>query len=402
MAAYDFINLSGVIVADTSATKGEVQQEYRDIFGDDLDLDDETPEGVLINSETLSRNGIANNNANMANQINPNLAGGIFLDAIWALTYALTGGRREATPSTFSQPINLTGVPGTVIPAGSVALSVAGDEFESLSEVVLDLAGEASVAFQAVKNGPIAVGIGELNSLAPGAPLGWETVNNTVAATLGSDEESDSQSRLRRVDTLALQGIAISEAITSALNNINGVKSLSYRENFTDTDQVIDGVFLLKHSVYACVDGGGNGEVALALLENKTAGANWNGALEIPVLDETSGQVYPVKFDRPVLVQVWIRVTIAPTTVSNPSDVIDDAVLKYVNGELEGQRGFVVGANASPFEIASAVNIEAPTIFVRQVELSTDGLVYNVAEIPVEIFEVARTSAAQITTVIVP
>lgn len=400
MAAYDYINMNGTVVADTSQTKGEIQAEYREVFGDEIDLSDETPEGVLVNAETIARNGVAVNNANLANQINPNQAGGVFLDAIWSLTRGLTGGRRFATPSTFSQPVDLTGVPGTVIPEGSIAETVNGDQFESLAEVTLDGSGLASVAFQAVENGTIAVGIGELNTIAPGAPLGWETVNNPVSATLGRNDESDSESRLRRIDTLALQGISISIAITSALNEIEGVKSLSYRENFTDTDQIIDGVFMLKHSVYACVDGGADSDIGQALLDNKTAGADWNGAVTVNVTDETSGQVYPVKFDRPDEIQAWIRVTIAPTTVSNPSSVVETSVLRYANGEIEGERGFVVGASVSPFEVASAVNSDTPEIFVRQVELSTDGISYSIAEIPIEIFEVARTSAGQIITVI--
>ena len=399
MAAYDYINLNGMIVADTSETKSEVEAEQREIFGEDVDLADESPNGVLVNAETIARNGVAVNNANLANQINPNIAGGVFLDAIWALTRALTGGRKEATRSTFSVPPDLTGVPGTLIPAGSIAL-VGEDQFESIADLTLDGSGNGSVNFQSVEKGPIAAGIGDLNSIAPGAPLGWETVNNTVAATLGQSEESDEVSRQRRIDTLALQGISISEAVKSAISDLDGVKSLSYRENFTKSDDTIDGVFLLANSVYACVDGGIDEDIAFALFENKTAGANWNGAVAVNVTDPTSGQIYPVKFARPDEIQIWIRVTIAPTTVSNPSDVVETSVLRYVNGLIDGEEGFVVGASVSPFEIAGAVNRDTPEIFVRQVELSLNGISFAVSELPIEIFEVARTDSTKITTVI--
>ena len=400
MAEYEFINLNGTIVADTSQTKSEVEDEQKEVFGEDVDLSDESPNGVLVNAETISRNGIAINNAILANQINPNLAGGIFLDAIWALTRGLTGGRKEAEFSTFSQPVDLTGVPGTFIPEGSIALTINEDEFESVSDVTLDGSGLGSVNFQAVESGPIAVGIGDLNSIAAGAPLGWETVNNAVSATLGRDEESDEVSRQRRIDTLALQGIAISLAITADVLNLDGVKSLSYRENFTKLDATIDGIFLLANSIYVCVDGGIDSDIAEALLENKTAGANWNGTETVNVTDPTSGQVYPVKFDRSAEIQTWIRVTIAPTTVTNPSEVIETSVLRYANGEINGERGFVTGANVSPFEIAGAINIDTPEIFVKQVEVSDDGITFVVAEIQIAIFEVARTDSTKITTVI--
>ena len=91
MPPYDFINETGTIVVDTSGVQVEIEGEYQATFGADIDLDPETPEGILIAAETTSRVGIATNNAQLANQINPNLAGGIFLDALWALT----GGKRD-------------------------------------------------------------------------------------------------------------------------------------------------------------------------------------------------------------------------------------------------------------------------------------------------------------------
>jgi hypothetical protein len=399
VAAYDYIDLKGTVVADTSTTKTEVEAEQKAIFGDDVDLSDESPNGIMVNSETISRNGIAVNNANLANQINPNIAGGTFLDAIWALTRALTGGRKQATPSTFSTPVDLTGEPTTFIPAGSIALC-GEDRFLSVSDVTLDGSGNGAVNFQAEESGPIACGIGDLDSIATGAPLGWETVNNTVAATLGQSEEPDEISRQRRIDTLALQGISISLAVISAVSDLDGVKSLSYRENYTDGDLTIDGVFLLKNSVYACVDGGTDEDIAFALFENKTAGANWNGAVTVNVTDPTSGQIYPVKFDRPDEIQTWIKVTIAPTTVTNPADVIETSVLRYADGLIDGEKGFVVGTSVSPFEISGAVNRDTPEIFVRSVEVSDDGITYVLTELPIEIFEVARTDATKISTVI--
>lgn len=96
MANYGYVTSTGVIVPDTSTTLDQVRSEYRAAFGDDLDTSAETPQGVLITAETESRDAVARNNADLANQINPNLAGGVFLDAIWQLT----GGQRvRATPT---------------------------------------------------------------------------------------------------------------------------------------------------------------------------------------------------------------------------------------------------------------------------------------------------------------
>src|ERR1700710_494692 len=83
---YEYLTQNGVIVADTAALLADTQGEYQSVFGADLIVTPDTPQGVLIAAETLARTEVVNNNAALANQINPNIAGGVFLDAIMALT----------------------------------------------------------------------------------------------------------------------------------------------------------------------------------------------------------------------------------------------------------------------------------------------------------------------------
>ncbi|MBP3932282.1 MAG: hypothetical protein J6D44_00175, partial [Pseudomonas sp.] len=96
MADYNYIVSTGVIVPDTASLRSEVEAEYKSVLGADLPVTPETPQGVLITAEVESRDGMVRNNAELANQINPDIAGGVWLDAIWALT---RGKRRGATRS---------------------------------------------------------------------------------------------------------------------------------------------------------------------------------------------------------------------------------------------------------------------------------------------------------------
>lgn len=99
MADYRYINNKGVIVPDTAALRKEVEDEFRTVFGQSINLSPETPQGVLATMEIENRDAIVRNNAELANQINPDIAGGIFLDAIWAL---MGGERINATHSYLS------------------------------------------------------------------------------------------------------------------------------------------------------------------------------------------------------------------------------------------------------------------------------------------------------------
>lgn len=399
MVSYQYLTENGVIVPDTADLLTTVQNEFKTAFGDDLDVSAETPQGVLINGEVLARDAVVRNNADVANQINPNIAGGVFLDAIWQLT----GGQRvKATPSIITG-VTLAGVPGTIVPAGAQA-SVGSDGavFELLSSVILT-GGTGTGVFQSVDLGPIAAPIGALNQIVTGV-LGWETVTNPNAAVIGQNEESDIASRIRRRQTLALQGVALPEAIISGLHTVEGVKSLAFRENVTNASVVIEGVTLVEHSIYACVNGGTDQDVALMLLRKKSLGAAWNGTTTVNVTEPFSGQVYAVKFSRPTLIPIFVRVTVRTNGAAYPDipGTVRTAMIDYANGLQEGEEGFIVGGDVSAFELAGAVNREAAPLFVQDLTMSTDGITYSSATITITIAQMATLIAGNIAVTVLP
>lgn len=397
MAEYNYLTDTGVIVPDTATVQAEVEQEYRDALGQNLIVTPNTPQGVLIAAEVTARMSVLRNNASLANQINPELSGGVFLDALWRLT---GGERREATNSV-AVGVALTGQAGTLVPAGSIAKTTSGDRFLSVEDVTLGVGGTATVDFVAEAFGPVAAPIGAL-SVIESAVLGWETVSNGTAAVLGQNRETDAESRRRRRDTLALQGVALPEAITSALYDTPGVQSLTFRENVTGAAAVIDGVNLVRNSIYVCVNGGTNADVAATLLARKSMGCNWNGGTTVAVVDPVSGQSYNVKFDRPTPVPVLARVTVRAGGVGGPVTAAQNAIVAYVNGQLDGEPGFVVGGDVSPFELAGAVNREVPGLYVQKLEvaLASDG-VWQTTEIAIAINEIATLDAGSITVLVV-
>lgn len=225
---YQYLTSNGVIVPDTSQILAGVQTTYQDIFGADLIVTPDTAQGVLITAEAAAEVATVNNNAAIANSINPNLAGGIALDAIIALTNP--EGRNVAT-STLVSGVLLTGVAGTVIAAGTQAKTSAGDVFASLSSVTLDGSGNATVDFASVVLGAIPCAISTLTILVTSI-LGWETVTNPVAGVLGTSTQSDQAARAYRNNTLGFQGVALPTAQTSSLYSVNGVNSLTFIENY--------------------------------------------------------------------------------------------------------------------------------------------------------------------------
>ena len=148
---YTYINTSGVIVPDTENLQSEVEQEYKDTFGEDLDVTPETPQGRLIELDTRMRSEVLQCAASVANVINPNLSYGMFLDAIAALTGCY---RKQATRSEVTA--TLGGTPGTTIPANSLATTEDYSKIFVLSQsVVLDENGTATAKFYSQDYGDV-------------------------------------------------------------------------------------------------------------------------------------------------------------------------------------------------------------------------------------------------------
>lgn len=396
MPEYQYLDATGVVLPDTSETLSTVEAEYRDALGQELITDPATPQGRLIATEVSARDNMLRNNAALANQINPDIAGGVFLDAIWALT----GGQRIAATQSVARGVALAGTPRTVIPGGSQARTSAGNLWETLSEATLDSAGNAYVDMRAIDFGPQPAPEGAINIVVSGV-LGWETVTNPTAAELGQKQESDVASRTRRKLTLALQGVALPEAAVSALHDTPGVRSLAYRENVADVPTMIDGVLLAAHSMYAVVEGGSDADVARAILSVKSIGCDYNGATSVAVLEPASGQTYTVRFDRPTLVPIKARASIrVQGAIADPAATVRAALIAYAAGEIDGETGLVVGQSVSPFEFSGAVNALSPGIYVQKMEIALTANALAVAEVPITIQQLATLNVNNIEVVI--
>jgi hypothetical protein len=401
-AGYQYIDPTGVIVPDTASIQADVEGEFKTALQDpNLPTAPETPQGALIVAETLARSAVAANNAAVANQFNPNEAGGYFLEALCRLT----GLEPPVATPTVIRGVTITGVSSTTVPAGSLCAPSSdptAPQFQTTSAVTI-FGGTALVDIQAVLPGPTPatpVGAWQIVSQV----LGWETINITSGEpTIGTNKLSDAALRTLRNQTLGLQGVGLAVSTISALNDTPGVLSLQFLENVTGSTATISGISLVAHSIWACVSGGADADVAAALLGSKGLGCNWNGATTVNVTDPSSGQVYPVKFDRPVQITTYIRVTYKAASVSgvDMTAAIVTAVLDYAAGNSTVGPGLGVGVDVSPFEIAAAVASEIPGMFITKVEQSTDGITYVTTDLTVALDHIAIVAATRILAVAV-
>lgn len=405
MAAYEYLIDSGTVIADTGPVRDEVVAEWRSVLGQQLSDNGNTPQGVAINSDTLARVSTAKNNAALANQLNRNIAGGIFLDGLGAL---MDMPRVEGTP-TIIPDVTLNGEPLTVIPAGTQIQDAnsPANVAESITEVTLSSTGGAQVNFQLLNDGAIDIPVHTLNIITPGGPLGLETADNTIVATLGTTGQKDPAYRTFQNETLANQGSGIEEACMAAIAQINGFWSQTFRQNVLSIEQEIDGVTMASHSLYSCVSGGTDLAIAQALDEKKGGGCGYNNGPgingSVPITNPFSGQVIDVLFDRPNLIPIGVAVTVVMvTSVVDPSKVVKQAILDYAAGETGPTSGLKVGTTVSAFELAKAISQEVPELYVKDIliGLVSDPPPVSSDPIPIAIFEMATVITSNITVTV--
>jgi len=394
MADYQYISSTGVIIPDTSTLLSNVTATYTATFGSDLITTPDSPAGVFINAEVLAESAMVQNNAALANQINPNLAAGTFLDAV----LALTGAKRSSATQTYVSAVTLTGASGTVIPAGTLAATAAGDQFASVATATIGATNNVTVDFQAVQYGPVPCGIGTL-TMVVSSILGWETVNNTNSGVLGTATQSDQQAQSFRTNTLGYQGVGLSVSTISALYNVPGVSSVWYQENYTASPATINSVAMAANSIYAVVNGGASLAVAGALFENKSSGCNWNGSTSVNVIDPASTQIYTVAFDYATPVSISIQVTSPNGDTTN----ITNAILAYVAGTVPNfplvtGSAWGIGGTVSAFEISAAITAQYPQYQINNVQISlTSAINYVTTPIVMAVNQIAYATAGSIT-----
>ncbi len=259
---YTYINETGLVEVSAPEIQNQVSAEYTAAFGQDLvvpSVDNpqasSTPQGLLINAETLARIAVADNNAALANQINPNVAGGVFLDAIMYLTGST---RTPATQTIVTATLH--GTPATLIPSGSLAAETASGnayQFSLINNATIASNGYVTgVQFQAVLYGDIPCQTDSLTTIISNV-IGWDSITDSIVYSLGAATQSDASARLTRNTQIAGQGSSTAGSIIAAVSKSfadnGGSGSVTFLENVANTTETIDGVSMVAHSIYVCI-----------------------------------------------------------------------------------------------------------------------------------------------------
>lgn len=271
------ITPQGPVKKTLAEYKADREQDWKDAFGPDLNVDPETPQGQIIGIESFALSEADDSVINVANLLSIFDAVGLQLDGLFSLLAIV---RIPASKTLVT--VELAGVPATLIPSGSKCKTTTGDQFIIRDDVTLDGTGNASGVAQAVEFGPVQVAINTLTQIVDVVP-GWETVDNAAAGVPGEDQESDEDYLRRYLQSLSKNARSPLDSVLASVLAVETVTSAQVAENDTDTQIIIDGVTFEPFSIGVAVQGGVDQDIAEAIQIKKTIGAFTNGTTTVTV-----------------------------------------------------------------------------------------------------------------------
>lgn len=336
----------GLKIKRLADIKLEIETEMRSAFGDNIDLDPATPEGLIIGLYAERESLLWELVQEIYDSQYPLTAEGRPLDNAVSLTGTT---RKGASFSRVTKGVG-RGDLGTIIPAGTV-VSVFGSKpsrFVTSAPAVIDIADgltykSAFIELIAENFGPIQANTGTLTVIE--TPVaGLNSFTNEQDAELGSFVETDAELKQRRDLELQIAGSATIEAIRAELIARPAVTAVIVFQNIYSIPD-IDG--RPPHSLDIVVLGDDENDLAEAIFLVIGGGIETIGDISKTVID-SQGFNQAIKFSRPTVLPIWIEYDVT-VDASFPVDGIaqlDAAFLAYGENYTVGQDVVVFGYKA--------------------------------------------------------
>lgn len=313
----DSLNYDGLSLKSNSALLTEIQSDLQAIYspsGEEIDFSSSSPDGQF--SQLLATIGTTHREllASIYNATDPSKCDKAQQDSKYQLNYLFRKGGSYTTQNiavTATKTITLQGLDGSYNDNATTAFTVSDDSGNLwyLIDTTTIFAGVSNLPFRAAQIGAVVPTIGTITNMVTIID-GIVSVNNTVGYTsLGVEEESVLDFRIRRDRSTANQSGNNADTIQGQILALNTVKDCVVWVNDTNTT---DSTGTLAHYLWVIVDGGASTDIADIIYSNK-GGCGTRGNITVPI-STISAQTLNINFDRPNIVPLYIKFTIQTVT----------------------------------------------------------------------------------------
>lgn len=317
MSAPEF-TANGVVIQTFEEIYAELSEGYRQIYGQTINLDQDSPDGQRLRIETKARHDLQQFGLAVANGFDPDFAVGQSFQKLAKLINIFP---RPATRSQWD--LTITSNRNLTLPANYTVRDDLGQSWILVQSVNI-LAGANTVTFVAELFGDVAGDIGAVINQQT-VVLGIVSITAAAEAVKGFPEETPAQFRVRRSQSTANLGFSVLGKLYAALASLPGVTDLQIYENKTSVNDTVRDI--AANTLWAVIEGGSVDSIAEVLTKQRTAGCDTKGSVT-GVFRETvtrpNGTTFIIEhameFDRPVNVPLFIRFNYTRKNVLQPVD----------------------------------------------------------------------------------
>lgn len=327
----------GFVTQPLSYYKSAIQQVFIEAFGSDFDLNDNLPQGVLIQRLAELFYGMDMDGVEAFARLNINTMGGLFLDVVgnWRGIERVLGRPQTGYAKITCNPSNF--VPFT-LPEGTVLTVLeSGDQFVTTQPVTF-VSNVANANIEYTENGNSSAIVGNTMSVES-----YAQIQNIEIISLfdGTDNESDIsyRNRIQKEYPAAANTVEFVMNLLRALPEVRDVGCL-----YNDSGSTVGGLapYSTEWIVAPTVDvqpealDAFKQTVAKIILDNKVPGSPTDGNTTVDNVTDIYGTPKSVKFTMAEEVPIQILVTITTPETTGILDlggesVIKTAVMQYVN-----------------------------------------------------------------------
>lgn len=368
----DLLDETGLTVKTASEITSDIATDLRAAYGDDINLDQNSPDGQLVGIITQLAIDLRELLVGINNGFDPDQALGDLLDQrVTINNIERKGGTYTVQPVsiTVDRTVTLQGLDADydlTTGTGYTVQDNAGTQF-ILADTTTLTAGTHSLNFRAKSLGAVDVTVGTITNPVT-VVLGVTAVNNPSAALqIGENQETDAQLRVRRESSIANNSIGYIDGLRGSLLDITGVseaKVFLNNSNSTDSDGTPE------HCIWSIVEGGANSDIGQLLYAKAAYGSSLRGAVEVAI-DTASGGVFTAKFDRPSAENLYIRFDIQRTVTGYAFDT--DGIKSYMASNIDYSIGQFAHTATLTADALTAINSLGGGGVPVNVEISKDG-----------------------------
>lgn len=374
MANIDELNANGLQTKDNLTLVNDLVTNIQNIYsqnGEILNLDSNTPDGQLIQIIAELGTVVRELITEVYNSCDPDKCVGSIQDNRYQINYLTrkTGAYTlQNIAITANKTLTLQGLDAMYNEPEAAAYAVSDDNGNIwyLIDTTTIEAGTTVLEFRAKEQGEIIPVVGTITNQVTIVEGITNVINNVGVTSIGYEEESDSDFRIRRSLSTTTKSENNADAIQSNLLNLDGVIFAYVHQN---NDNITDDTGTPPHNIWVIVEGGANKEIAEIIYANM-GGSGTRGSISIPVIS-SSLQTININFDRATIVPLYIKFDLQTNDIT---EINQEYIKEYIASNLT----YNIGENGETSKVgeicANAMLSDGGNGYALNPKISLDGI----------------------------